>query len=54
MTEKAVGTIVIDNELNDDWMKQLPGYQDEVAITEGLFKKEPVKKKVKLTLKKKE
>jgi hypothetical protein len=28
-------TITIDTEENDDWMKALPGYQDEVAITEA-------------------
>lgn len=32
-------TIVIDSEKNDDWMKSLPGYKDEVKIHEELAKK---------------
>ena len=36
---KPTGTIVIDSEENDDWMKSLPGYQDEVKIHEQLAKK---------------
>jgi len=36
---KPTSTIVIDSEENDDWMKSLPGYQDEVAIHEALAKK---------------
>jgi hypothetical protein len=30
------GRIVINNELSDDWMKTLPGYQDELAIHQAL------------------
>ncbi len=31
--------IVIDDEKNDDWMKSLPGYQNEVALHDELAKK---------------
>jgi hypothetical protein len=34
MAKTAV--IVIEDEKNDDWMKSLPGYQDEVKIHESL------------------
>lgn len=33
---KPVGTVVIDNERNDDWMKTLPGYRNEVELHEQL------------------
>lgn len=32
-------TIVIDTEENDDWMKSLPGYKDEIRLHEELGKK---------------
>lgn len=32
-------TITIDSEENDDWIKSLPGHQDEVAIHEQLAQK---------------
>ena len=41
--EEQIKTIVIDSELNDDWMKILPGYQNELQIHEDISKK---KKKV--------
>ena len=51
MTKKAVGTITIDNEKNDDWIRSLPGYADEVAIIEAAAK--PKKGRAKITKKKK-
>lgn len=33
-----VGTLVINTVENDDWMKTLPGYSDEIAIHESLSK----------------
>jgi len=40
MKKKAVvGTITIDSEENDDWMKSLPGYADEVEIVETAMSK---------------
>lgn len=44
MSKKPVATIVIDNELDDDWMKQLPGYRSEVEIHEELARKYAEKK----------
>lgn len=38
-SDKPVGVIVIDTEENDDWMKSLPGYADEVKIHQELAKK---------------
>jgi len=43
-------TLIINSEENDDWMKTLPGYKDEVKIHESLAKNK--KKKVKLTFNK--
>lgn len=34
--DKPKKTIVIDTEENDDWMKSLPGYKDDLAIHEKL------------------
>lgn len=51
MKKKTVGTITIDNEYNDDWMKSLPGYQNEVEITESALREE--KPTIKITKKKK-
>ena len=39
MAEKPKKVIVIDTVENDDWMKSLPGYKDEVAIHEKLAEK---------------
>ena len=36
--QEPVGTVVIDTVENDDWMKALPGYQNEVALHEQLAK----------------
>ena len=36
-----IDMIVINTEENDDWMKSLPGYQDEVEITENALKPRP-------------
>jgi len=47
--EKPIKTIVIDSEFNDDWMKILPGYQNELQIHEDISKK---KKKKVVTVKK--
>lgn len=41
MTKK---TVVIDNELNDDWMKSLPGYKDEIRLHEKLANEKKGKK----------
>ena len=49
--KEATETIVIDSEENDDWMKSLPGYQDEAKIHEDLAKKHS-KGKPKFRLKK--
>ena len=38
MTKKR-RVIKNDSERNDDWMKTLPGYQDEIAIHEELARK---------------
>jgi len=46
MTKRPV--LIINSEENDDWMKTLPGYKDEVEIIESLAKK----KKAKLTFNK--
>jgi len=46
MTKRPV--LIINSEENDDWMKALPGYKDEVEILESLAKK----KKAKLTFNK--
>ncbi len=46
-------TIVIDSEQNDDWMKSLPGYQDEVAIHEALAVKYAAEGKKKVRVVKK-
>lgn len=53
---EQVRTIVIDSEENDDWMKTLPGYQDEVRIHEELARKyaQRNKKKVVKVSKKKQ
>ena len=45
---KKLPEIVINSERNDDWMKSLPGYQDEVAITEAALGGTHEKKKLKL------
>jgi len=37
--KEELETIANDTEENDDWMKTLSGYKDEVAIHEGLKKK---------------
>lgn len=42
---ETVGKIIIDTVENDDWMKTLPGYQNEVAIHEELAAKLGKKKK---------
>jgi len=47
---QSVGTIVIDTVENDDWMKTLPGYQDEVKIHEELAAKLGGKKKPKVRI----
>ena len=39
MAKKPQNVIVIDTVENDDWMKSLPGYKDEVAIHEKLAEK---------------
>lgn len=39
-------TLTIDTEENDDWMKQLPGYKDELTIHKKLSKKSKKSKKV--------
>jgi len=39
MADKPKKVIVIDTVENDDWMKSLPGYKDEVAIHEKLAEK---------------
>jgi hypothetical protein len=31
--------VVIDNEIDDDWIKSLPGYKDEIAIHRAIAKK---------------
>jgi len=46
MTKRPV--LIINSEENDDWMKTLPGYKDEIEIIESLTKK----KKAKLTFNK--
>lgn len=51
MTKKTVGTITIDNERNDDWIRSLSGYADEVEIIEAAAK--PKKLRLKVTKKKK-
>lgn len=47
---QSVGTITIDTVENDDWMKTLPGYQDEVRIHEELAAKLGGKKKPKVRI----
>jgi hypothetical protein len=37
--EKPTTTIIIDSEEIDDWMKSLPGYEDEIKIHEELANK---------------
>jgi hypothetical protein len=37
--DKPVIDIVIETEEEDDWMKSLPGYEDEVKIHERLGRK---------------
>ncbi len=37
--EKPIPKIVIESEEEDDWMKALPGYKDEVKLHEELDKK---------------
>ena len=47
---KKLPVVVIDNERNDDWMKALPGYADEVAITESALRNtSSAKKRLKLS-----
>ena len=48
---KKLPGIVINSTLNDDWMKSLPGYKNEVAITEAALGGTPNKKKVKVVKK---
>lgn len=38
MTKKPVGTITIDTEENDDWLKGLPQAKGEVAISRNALK----------------
>jgi len=33
-----VGTVTINSVENDDWMKSLPGYEDEIELHEALSK----------------
>jgi len=46
--KESENTIVIDNEEDDDWMKSLPGYQDEANIHEELANKPNGKPKLRL------
>jgi hypothetical protein len=38
ITRKKITGIVINTDENDDWMKSLPGYKDEIAIIESVKK----------------
>lgn len=46
MKRKPVGTVVIDTVENDDWMKSLPGYKNEIALHEQLAGRGTVSKAV--------
>ena len=39
MKDKSIHPIVIDSVENDDWMKSLPGYKDEVRLHQELATK---------------
>lgn len=48
-------SITIDTDENDDWMKTLPGYKDEIAIHEELERQHKARQnKAKATIRKKE
>lgn len=48
MAKTVVDAITIEDEHNDDWMKTLPGYADEVAIHEQLAARLKSKKEKKV------
>lgn len=47
MANKSRITIVINNEANDDWMKSLPGYKDELQLQHDLATEHADKKEFK-------